>query len=315
MQDPDLGDGLVIRIKGSEYFVFDSGEEIICAVRGRFRIGREEGEVLPVVGDEVEYRAAGAHDSRGPRGLITAVRPRSSVFVRAGAGGRGSRILGANLDMVFLVHAVREPDLNRRLVDRMLVSAEAGGIEPVLCINKVDLERPGDRLGDTASLYGGIGYEVVECSAMEGRGIGRLAGMMSGRLTMMAGPSGAGKTSILSAIEPGLEERTGEVSARTGKGKHTTTHFELHRLSSGGWLADTPGIREFGVQGIEPRELGACFREFRPVLGRCRFNTCTHSHEPGCAVKEAVEEGKIDGGRYESYLRMLDEHKKKERPF
>ena len=149
-------------------------------------------------------------------------------------------------------------------------------------------------------------YGVIRASAVTGEGIGELAAMMAGRRTMMTGPSGAGKTSLLSRIEPGIEARISNVSSSTGKGKHTTTHFELHRLSSGGWLGDSPGIREFGVWGVEKEDLGEYFRDFGPYLGGCRFNTCTHSHEPGCAVKEAVEKGEIPETRYDSYLRILE---------
>lgn len=299
--------GTVIRIQGAEYFVFDDGEAVRCSVGGRLRIGRGAEAGLPVVGDRVEYRRGAAADSRGPTGLILAVMPRRSVFRRAGpaAGSKAQRVLGANLERLFLVHAVRQPVFNARLLDRMIVAAERDGIEPVVCINKSDLAGPGDDLEGTAARYRRIGYAVVACSALHGLGIDVLHGMMRGRTTMLAGPSGAGKTSLLAAIEPGLEARVGTVSARTGKGRHTTTHFELHPLAAGGWVADTPGIREFGVHGIEPPRLGVYFREFASYSDGCRFSGCTHSHEPGCAVKTAVAGGEIEQARYESYLRIL----------
>lgn len=302
-----FGSGVVVRITGSDYVVYDDGRSVRCTVRGRFRIGRSGDEILPVVGDVVEYRRGQSADAREERGLIVSVAPRRSVFRRAGAGARGERVLGANLDHVFLVHAVRQPQLNTRLVDRMMVAAERDGIDPVLCINKIDLASPPDEHAATISIYERAGYTVIPSCARDGRGIERLREMMRGRTTMLAGPSGAGKTSILAALEPGLESRISHVSAATGKGRHTTTHFELHRLGDGGWLADTPGFREFGVHGIDPAELGGLFREFGPLLGGCRFNRCTHSHEPGCAVKEAVGTGAIERARYESYLRILED--------
>ena len=300
------GAGTVVRITGYDYIVYDNGATVRCTVRGRFRIGRSSEEVLPVVGDRVEYRLDASADSRGPSGLIVSVAARRSVFRRAGGGGsRPERVLGANLDHVFLVHAVRQPALNRRLIDRMIVSASRDGIDPIICVNKLDLAGPGDDPDGVIAAYARIGYTAVPCCAADGRGVERLRELMLGRLSLLAGPSGAGKTSLLAAIEPGLDSRIGEISASTGKGRHTTSHFELHALRGGGWLGDTPGIREFGVHGIEPAELGGYFREFEPLLGSCRFSGCTHSHEPSCAVKEAVEAGEIDAARYESYLRIL----------
>ncbi len=303
----EISRGLLIRIKGSDHYVYDSEEEIRCSVRGRFRIRRGDDEVLPVVGDVVEYRREPQLDSSGPSGVITSVKPRKSLFVRSETRGRrGYRILGANLDYVFLVHSVKDPVLNARMIDRMLTAAERDGIEPVIVVNKIDLLEDEDALAEILAPYEAMEYKVVRASAITGAGTAELAGMMAENRTMLAGPSGAGKTSLLSRIEPGIEARISDVSSSTGKGMHTTTHFELHRLSSGGWLGDSPGIREFGVWGVEKETLGEYFRDFEPYLGNCRFNTCTHSHEPKCAVKEAVEEGAIAAARYESYLRILD---------
>lgn len=307
MTGKDVPKGLLIRITGSDYYVYDSDEEIRCSVRGRFRISRGDDEVLPVVGDVVEYRREPQRDSSGPSGLITSVKPRRSLFVRSETRGRrGFRTIGANLDFVFLVHSVRDPVLNARLIDRMLTAAERDGIEPVIVVNKIDLVEDEDGLEDALAPYPAMEYTIIRASALTGEGIEELAGMMAGHCTMLAGPSGAGKTSLLSKIEPGIEVRISDVSLSTGKGRHTTTHFELHRLSSGGWLGDSPGIREFGVWGVEKETLGEYFRDFEPYLGGCRFNTCTHSHEPECAVKEAVADGAIREARYDSYLRILE---------
>jgi ribosome biogenesis GTPase len=307
MTEKEVPKGLLIRIKGSDHYVYDSGEEIMCSVRGRFRIHREDDEVLPVVGDIVEYRREPQLDSSGPSGVITSVKPRRSLFIRSETRGRrGFRILGANFDFVFLVHSVRDPVLNARLIDRMLTAAERAGIEPVLVVNKIDLIEDDVGLDAVLAPYLIMEYMIIRASAVTGEGMEELAGMMAGHCTMLAGPSGAGKTSLLSKIEPGIEARIADVSLSTGKGRHTTTHFELHRLSSGGWLGDSPGIREFGVWGVEKETLGEYFRDFEPYLGGCRFNTCTHSHEPECAVKEAVEDGAIAEARYDSYLRILE---------
>jgi ribosome biogenesis GTPase len=307
MSGKDIHEGLLIRIKGSDHYVYDNGEEIRCGVRGRFRIGRGDDEVLPVVGDIVEYTREPLLDSGVPSGTVTSVRPRRSLFVRSETRGRrGCRIIGSNLDNVFLIHSVKDPVINARLIDRMLTAAERDGIEPVIVVNKIDLVENEDELAEVLAPYPRMEYKVIRASAVTGEGTDELSAMMAGRCTMLAGPSGAGKTSLLSRIEPGIEARISNVSSSTGKGRHTTTHFELHRLSSGGWLGDSPGIREFGVWGVEKETLGEYFRDFEPYLGKCRFNTCTHSHEPECAVKEAVEEGAIFPQRYDSYLRIME---------
>jgi ribosome biogenesis GTPase len=263
--------------------------------------------VLPVVGDRVVFRVNRGEDSGENTGLILSVRERKSVFARSVSGGRRKKILGANLDYVFLIHAVKNPALNPRLIDRMAVAAEYGGIEPVICINKLDLAEDIEALEDTAEVYRRAGYTVCLCSALTGEGMGRLRTLMEGRITLMAGPSGAGKTSIISVLQPGLDIRTGEVSERTGKGRHTTSHLELHPLASGGYMGDTPGIRGFGIELVDKSGLQDCFVEFRKFNGCCRFKTCLHKTEPGCAVKEALENGEVSRRRHESYLRMLEE--------
>lgn len=299
--------GFVVRIKGSDYYVASGGGEVRCTLGGRFRIGGSPEEVLPVVGDEVEFRGAGGAGGERSLSLIVGILPRSSVFARKSPSGRrGYRILGANLDHVILVFAALEPPLNNRLLDRMLVAAECGGMDPVVCVNKMDLAGGESRVVEVTDGYRAMGYSVLLCSAKMGSGLDPLRDMMVGKKSIMVGPSGAGKTSIISALQPGLELRIGRVSKRTGKGRHTTTHFELHRLENGGYLGDTPGLREFGIWGVSRRSLAGFFRDFAAYLYECRFTTCTHSHEPGCSVKAAVEEGLIAEKRYGSYLRILD---------
>lgn len=281
-------------------------EEVRCSLRGRFRTGDSPEAVLPVVGDNVEFRREENRDSRGPTGLVLSLLPRKSIFARSGpAGKKKYQVLGANLDFVFLVFAVREPTLNSRLLDRMLVAAECGSMEPVICVNKMDLAASPDRIGDEMAPYGAMGYDVIFCSALSGIGLDRLRSRMAGKKSIMAGPSGAGKTSIIVALEPGTYLRIGDVSSRTGKGKHTTTHFELHPIGGGGYLGDSPGVRAFGVWGVSRQTLGDYFVDFKPLAEHCRFAGCTHSHEPGCEVKSAVQNGSILPRRYESYLRIL----------
>jgi len=300
--------GFILRIKGPDHYVMDQGEEIRCSVRGRFRIGKNPAEGMPVVGDNVEYRRGTAENTGGAVGLILSIGPRKSIFARTGSSEkRRYKVLCANLDLVFLVHSARDPVLNLRLLDRMLVAAESGRMEPVICINKMDLGAFDDEIDSAMEVYRKMSYRVVLCSARDGRGIDELASLMRSRRSIMSGPSGAGKTSLLGMIEPGLEARIGAVSERTGKGRHTTTHFELHPLRCGGFLGDTPGIREFGIWEQSKQTLGGCFRDFDPWRSQCRFASCTHSHEPGCAVKEAVGEGLVSKERYESYLKILQD--------
>lgn len=304
MNSEDIMEGLLIRIKGSDYYAVSEGEEYKCYLRGRFRI---EGEgKLPVVGDRITFRLNREKDSQQKTGLILSVEKRKSVFARSVSGGR-KKILGANLDYVFLVHAAMNPDLNTRLVDRMIVGAEYGGIEPVICVNKIDLVEDRSELRETAEIYEKTGYKFLTCSAREGEGIDQLFSLMKGKISLMAGPSGSGKTTIISVIQPGLDIRIGKVSSRTGKGRHTTSHLELHPLSAGGYLGDTPGIRAFGVELADKVELQNYFLEFEEFRDNCRFSSCIHYREPGCAVKEAVQRSDIAPGRYQSYIRMLEE--------
>ncbi len=297
--------GTVIRIKGADYYVICEGEEVRCSLRGRLRIEGKPEDVLPVVGDFVDIRRDEVNPREGT-GSIQKVHPRSSLFARADTSGRRSyKLLGANLDFVLLVFARREPQLNLGLLDRMLVASERGGMDPVICINKMDLVEHSSMVEEELRVYRDMDYRVVLCSVKEGTNLGSLKNMMKGKISIMTGPSGTGKTSMVNAIHPEVEVKIGMVSSKTGKGRHTTSHFELHPLPEGGYLGDTPGLREFGIWGVSQVTLGDYFRDFREYQQYCHFKGCTHSHEPKCGVKEAVENGKIDSGRYHRYLRIL----------
>jgi ribosome biogenesis GTPase len=304
--DVAVRNGFVIRIQGADYYVLSADEEIRCILRGRFRIADSPEMVLPVVGDDVAFRFDVGATTHEPRGLITAIQPRRSVFARSGGSGkRRVRIIGANFDRVILVFSATEPKLNLRLVDRMLVAAECGGMEPVLVVNKLDLVSDVPALEALVQPYRDMDYRVILTSAATGTGIDFLEREMRKRRSIMVGPSGTGKTSIVATLEPGLELKVGKVSGKTKKGIHTTTHIELHPLSRGGFLGDTPGVREFGIWGVSRGELDRFFRDFEPFRDRCRFSGCTHSHEPGCAVKDAVSAGAVSAQRHDSYQRIL----------
>jgi ribosome biogenesis GTPase len=299
--------GLVLRIKGAEYFVSSGGGEIRCSLRGRFRLAGADEDVIPVVGDTVTVAAGEARDTKGPRGMIVGIEPRRSVLARSDPARKtGFRVLGANMDRAILVFAAREPALNLRLLDRMLVAAACGSMDAAVCLNKIDLAPAGAELETALEPYRAMGYPVLFSSARTREGVDALAALLAGKISILAGPSGTGKTSLVSCVQPGLELAVSRVSERTGKGAHTTSHFELHPLASGGYLGDTPGVREFGIWGVSRERLGGYFRDFAPFRGACRFATCTHSHEPDCAVKEAVAEGRLSRERYESYLRILE---------
>jgi ribosome biogenesis GTPase len=299
--------GLVKRTKGAAFFVESGSGELRCSLRGRFRIGGAPEEVLPVVGDTVLVRVDRSGGAAETQGVIVEIEARRSILARTDPSQRkGYRILGANMDQAILVFAAREPALNLRLLDRMLVSAACGPMEAVICINKMDLADAPASIDGSLTPYRKMGYRCVLSSARTSEGVDDLAGMLAGKLSIFTGPSGSGKSSLISLVQPGLELAVGSVSARTGKGTHTTSHFELHPLERGGYLGDTPGIREFGIWGVSKEKLAGYFRDFAPFRDGCRFASCTHSHEPDCAVKDAVERGDVSRERYESYLRILD---------
>ncbi|MDD4856890.1 MAG: ribosome small subunit-dependent GTPase A [Candidatus Krumholzibacteria bacterium] len=307
MDRGETGRGTVLRIKGAHFFVEALSQEVRCSLRGRFRLDGTGADVIPAVGDVVLFRSDGVRDTDGLRGLIVGIEPRKSILARTDPSQKsGYRILGANMDQAILVFAVRGPDLNLRLLDRVLVAAACGPMDAVICINKMDLVSGPAEVEGALVPYVKMGYRVVLTSAIRGDGIDELSATIAGKTSILAGPSGAGKTSLVSRIQPGLELAISDVNASTGRGVHTTTHFELHRLVSGGYLGDTPGVREFGVWNVSKERLAGMFRDFAPFRLDCRFATCTHSHEPDCAVKNAVEEKLISRERYDSYIRILD---------
>jgi len=297
-------DGVVIRSTGSWYDVQVRDRVVPSKMRGRFRLEEQEVTNPVAVGDRVTIRL-----NPDETGLITTIHDRKNKLSRRAAGRRIGleQILVANVDMVWIIQAARLPRPNPGFIDRVLVTAEAHDIEAGLIFNKKDLVRKKDRayLDFLQHLYGDLGYPVLATSARTGEGVDLLREALKDRTSVVTGPSGVGKSTLLNATEPGLDLRTGAVSAKTRKGRHTTAHAALFPLSDGGFVVDTPGIREFGVLDLEPWELSHHFRDFRPYLEHCRFPTCTHDHEPGCAVKEAVLDDALTEARYYSYLNIL----------
>jgi ribosome biogenesis GTPase len=298
-------EGVVTRSTGSWYDVRVGDRTIPSRLRGKFRL-REDDVTNPVaVGDRVTIRLNDEDDT----GLIFDIHERRNKLSRRAAGHRTGQehVMVANVDRAWIVQSVRLPALNPAFVDRLLVAAAVYEIPVGLIINKVDLMTAEDRPSvlDFHGRYADLGYPVLTTSATTGQGLERLRSALRGQTNVVTGPSGTGKSSLLNALEPGLDVETGEVSTSTRKGTHTTTHAELHPLSFGGYLVDTPGIREFGVREVHPNDLGHYFPDLAPFVNECQFPDCTHDHEPGCAVKAALERDAIHSARYDSYLRIL----------
>lgn len=291
--------GRVVRVHGLISVVETAdGGTFPCHVRRLLKTLAIDGRNVVTVGDRVWFRPAGPE---GDEGLIEKVEPRSGTIAR---GYRRHRhVLVANVDQVLIVSAFEEPGLKPPLIDRYLISAETGGVRPVIVLNKADLVDPA-LYQWVVGLYTQLGYETVLASAVDGRGIDRLRALLARGTTAFSGQSGVGKSSLLNAIQPGLNLRVREVSEWTSKGKHTTTTAELIRLDSGAYVVDTPGLRQFELWGVVPSELSGHFVEFRPYLPLCKFPDCSHTHEADCAVKDAVHWGQIHPGRFESYLKL-----------
>lgn len=283
--------------------ILADGMEYRCKVTGK---GKQGEAGLPVVGDLVEFEPVNVGE-----GSISAILPRESKFSRRAAGGRGvyrEQVLAANIDQVLVVFAVAEPEPNPRALDRYLVVAEYNELDALIAANKVDLVGQ-DEARKTFSVYERAGYSVWYTSAREEIGLDGLREAIGGKVSLVAGPSGVGKSSLLNTLVPGLELKTGEISQAMNKGRHTTVVGTLLDLPGprNGFIADTPGLREIGPWDVPPEDLDFCFREFRPFLGQCRYGDCLHRTEAGCAMRPAVERGEISEGRYDSYLRLLEE--------
>lgn len=289
--------GLIIKAQSGFFTVQTSQGPLVAQLRGRLKKERL-GTDVAALGDNVLLRL---QPDETP--IIQEIEERTRVLSRKSPGRDVEQILVANPDQAVIIFACAEPDPNFRLLDRFLVMTEREDITAIICANKIDLVKPKSAYAEFGE-YKDLGYSVHYTSAISGKGIPKLKKELIDKISVFAGPSGVGKTSLLNAIQPGLGHRTKEVSDVTGKGVHTTVVPELVALEGGGYIADTPGLKALGLWDIEPSELDAYFREIRDRVADCEFSDCTHIHEPGCAVIEAVEEGEISPERYDSYTRM-----------
>ena len=281
---------------------------ISCTIRGRFRLQEEDATNPVVIGDRVTIQK-----NVDGSGVIVERHPRHGKLSRRAAGRRVGKehVIVANVDEAWVVQSVRKPRINPGFIDRFLVMAEVQTIRAGIIINKSDLldASAEEHIGFFVELYAGLGYDVHMTSVKTGEGVEELRRILERGIHVLVGPSGVGKSSLLNALQPDLKLRTGGISEATQKGKHTTTYAELLPIGEarpdGGFIGDTPGLREFGLVGIEAAELSHYFVELRDRMGECRFPNCTHDHEPGCRIKELVEEDQVAVERYESYINML----------
>ena len=291
--------GIVVRSQ-SGFFTVDADDgAVVCRLRGRLKQGRRTGDII-AVGDWVQITLL--DDGSG---MIEEIEERRTMFSRMAPTARGEfqQILIANPDQAVFVFACTDPEPHLRMLDRFLIVAEKAEIPPLIVFNKVDLIG----WGYARKWYGHykkIGYSMLFTSAITGRGVEALRKRLAGKISVLAGPSGAGKSSLLNAVQPELGLFVRDVSKISRKGRHTTVVREMYPLEKGGYVADTPGLKAMALWDIEPEEVDGYFPELRDLVADCKFSNCMHTHEPGCAVKAAVEEGRVHDERYESYIRL-----------
>ena len=303
----DSGLGLVLKSTGSWYEVLSDGECLQCRIRGKLRLKGVRSTNPVVVGDWVRFET----DEQGGY-VISAIEPRRNYIIRRASNlSKESHIIAANVDQALLVVTLFSPATATEFVDRFLVTCEAYKVPVTILLAKIDLARKHpEAVEEFHAIYESAGYKIVEVSATEGDGVEEVRELLRGKTTLLSGNSGVGKSTLVAAVEQGLDIKTGEISQSHHKGKHTTTFSTMYPLAEGGYIIDTPGIKGFGLIDIEDAELAHYFPEMMRFLPDCRFYNCSHTHEPGCAVVEAVKQGEIAYPRYESYLKIMDEDDK-----
>lgn len=302
-----INEGVVVRATGSWYEVLCDGQRINCRIRGKLRLKGVRSTNPVVVGDIVKCES----DANG-EWVICDILPRRNYIIRRASNlSKESHIIAANIDRAMIVVTLIEPVTALEFIDRFLITCEAYKVPATILLAKIDLLTDAPEAVEAFhQTYQSAGYEVIDISATEGIGLERVKELLEGNVTLISGNSGVGKSTLVGKIDPTLNIRTGEISESFHKGKHTTTFSTMYPIGNNGFIIDTPGIKGFGLIEIDDKELWHYFPEMIATAGECRFYNCTHTHEPGCAVTEAVKEGKIAFSRYESYLKILDDDDK-----
>ena len=313
-----IGEATVVKNAGSHYLLscLPDWTPFPAVLKGKIRLRNNESTNPVAVGDHVRFESA--TDSLSDISLknpaqISEVLDRKNYLIRKSTNlSRQSHVIAANVDMAFAVVSLYFPEIKLPFLDRMLVTCEVYGIPVTIVLNKVDLyrEEAPQAVADFIDIYTNAGYRVVCTSARTGEGVDELRSLTCGNVCLFSGESGVGKSSLIKALDPTLDPKIGRISDVHLQGKHTTSLYEMYRLRTGGWVIDTPGLRGFGLVNLEKEEISRYFPEMLRITENCRFTPCTHTHEPGCAVKEAVEDGRISPERYSSYLGMIEEDRK-----
>lgn len=312
------GDATVVKNAGSHFMLsmLPEWKPFPAVLKGRIRLKANDSTNPVAVGDRVRFETQpedlGEVTLTNPA-LITEVLDRKNYVVRKSTNlSRQSHVIAANIDMAFAVVTLYFPEVKLPFLDRMLVTCEVYGVPMTILLNKVDLYRQEapETVENFINIYTKAGYNVIETSAKTGEGIEELRKICDGKVCLFSGESGVGKSSLIKALDPTLDPKIGKISVAHLQGKHTTSLYEMYELASGGAVIDTPGLRGFGLVNLEKEEIARYFPEMLRAAEGCRFTPCTHTHEPGCAVKEAVENGEISAERYSSYLGMIEEDKK-----
>jgi ribosome biogenesis GTPase len=299
-------EGIVVKSTGSWYEVMKPDLQIVnCRLKGKFRLQGLKHTNPVTVGDKVNFEM----EPNSENGVIFSIENRKNYIIRKASNlSKQTHIIASNIDQAILMVTIAFPTTSLGFIDRFLATAEAYHIPTTIIFNKVDLctDILEDVLNDTIHLYHNqVGYNYIKTSVNDQIGLNEVKALLKDKTTLVAGHSGVGKSSLLNGIEPNLNLKTGEISKSSFNGQHTTTFAQMHPLSFGGFIIDTPGIREFGVVDLNNAELSHYFKEMKPYIGKCRFNNCKHMNEPQCAVLEAIEQGIIPAERYQSYLSIM----------
>lgn len=312
------GEATVVKNAGSHFMLslLPEWNPFPAVLKGRVRLKSSEATNPVAVGDRVRFETDmddAADITLTHPALITEILDRNNYVIRKSTNlSRQSHVIAANIDMAFAVVTLYFPEIKLPFLDRMLVTCEVYGVPVTIVMNKVDLygkEAP-EAVDNFINIYTKAGYRVVQASAKTGEGIDELRSICDGKVCLFSGESGVGKSSLIKALDPSLDPKIGKISIAHLQGKHTTSLYEMYRLASGGSVIDTPGLRGFGLVNLEKGEIASYFPEMLKAAENCRFTPCTHTHEPGCAVKDAVENGEISPERYSSYLGMIEDDKK-----